>query len=88
MVSVSRKLEHPHHHGISSGKTAPSLRVIGFTRGKISFIPLGEVATLTLPAVPAWLLLGYGSAAIPARGETGHQRIRGHRDRAAGNFFH
>jgi putative ABC transport system permease protein len=36
-----------------------SLRVLGFTRGEISFILLGELATVTLLAIPLGLLLGY-----------------------------
>ncbi len=41
-----------------------SLRVIGFTRAEISFILLGELATVTLIAIPVGLLLGYGLAAL------------------------
>ena len=41
-----------------------SLRVLGFTRGEISSILLGELAALTLIAVPLGLLLGYGLAAL------------------------
>jgi putative ABC transport system permease protein len=37
-----------------------SLRVLGFTRAEISFILLGELAIVTLVAVPLGLLLGYG----------------------------
>jgi putative ABC transport system permease protein len=36
-----------------------SLRVLGFTRGEISSILLGELATLTLVGIPVGLLLGY-----------------------------
>jgi putative ABC transport system permease protein len=36
-----------------------SLRVLGFTRGEISFILLGELAAVTLMAIPIGLLLGY-----------------------------
>jgi putative ABC transport system permease protein len=36
-----------------------SLRVLGFTRAEISFILLGELAAVTLLAVPLGLLLGY-----------------------------
>jgi putative ABC transport system permease protein len=36
-----------------------SLRVLGFTRGEISFILLGELATVTILAIPLGLLLGY-----------------------------
>ena len=41
-----------------------TLRVIGFTRAEISFILLGELAVLTLAAVPLGLGLGYGLAAL------------------------
>jgi putative ABC transport system permease protein len=39
-----------------------SLRVLGFTRGEISFILLGELAVVILLAIPAGLLLGYAAA--------------------------
>ena len=35
-----------------------SLRVLGFTRGEISFILLGELASVTLMAIPAGLAAG------------------------------
>ena len=35
-----------------------SLRVLGFTRGEISYILLGELALLTLLAIPAGMLIG------------------------------
>ena len=42
-----------------------SLRVLGFTRAEISLILLGELAVLTLSALPVGAILGYGlSAAI------------------------
>ena len=41
-----------------------SLRVLGLTRGEISFILLGELAAVTLIAVPLGLALGYGLAAL------------------------
>jgi putative ABC transport system permease protein len=41
-----------------------SLRVLGFTRGEISSILLGELAVLTLVAVPLGLMLGYALAAL------------------------
>jgi putative ABC transport system permease protein len=40
-----------------------SLRVLGFTRAEISLILLGELALLTLAALPVGGLLGYGMAA-------------------------
>jgi putative ABC transport system permease protein len=36
-----------------------SLRVLGFTRGEISFILLGELAVVTALAIPIGLVLGY-----------------------------
>ncbi|MEM9554190.1 MAG: FtsX-like permease family protein [Acidobacteriota bacterium] len=39
-----------------------SLRVIGFTRGEISYILLGELAVIIACAIPLGLLLGYGFA--------------------------
>ena len=41
-----------------------TLRVIGFTRAEISFILLGELATVTLLAIPLGFLIGYGLSAI------------------------
>jgi putative ABC transport system permease protein len=41
-----------------------TLRVIGFTRGEISLIQLGELGLLVLVFVPAGLGLGYGLAAL------------------------
>jgi len=41
-----------------------SLRVLGFTRAEISFILLGELAILTLAAIPAGLGLGYAFSAL------------------------
>ncbi len=41
-----------------------SLRVIGLTRAEISFILLGELALVTLVAVPLGLVLGYFLAAL------------------------
>jgi putative ABC transport system permease protein len=41
-----------------------SLRVLGFTRAEISLILLGELALLTLAALPFGTLLGYGLAAL------------------------
>jgi putative ABC transport system permease protein len=39
-----------------------SLRVLGFTRGEISLILLGELALLTLSALPVGAIFGYGLA--------------------------
>jgi putative ABC transport system permease protein len=41
-----------------------SLRVLGFTRAEISLILLGELALLTLAALPVGGVLGYGLAAL------------------------
>ncbi len=41
-----------------------TLRVIGFARGEISAILLGELGVLTLAAIPLGLVLGYGAAAL------------------------
>ncbi len=45
-----------------------SLRVLGFTRGEISYILLGELALLTLIAIPLGLLVGRGLCGIIALG--------------------
>lgn len=44
------------------GRELASLRVLGFTRGEISWILLGELACLTLLAIPFGCLTGYGFA--------------------------
>jgi putative ABC transport system permease protein len=41
-----------------------SLRVLGFTRAEISMILLGELALLTVAALPVGLLFGYALAAL------------------------
>jgi putative ABC transport system permease protein len=43
-----------------------SLRVLGFTRAEISLVLLGELAVLTVAALPAGALVGYGLAALIA----------------------
>ncbi len=45
-----------------------TLRVIGFTRPEISGILLGELAILTLAAIPPGMLIGYGFAAYMTLG--------------------
>lgn len=37
-----------------------SLRVLGFTRGEVGYILLGEIGLLTLAAIPLGFLFGYG----------------------------
>lgn len=41
-----------------------SLRVLGFTLGEVSYVLLGELALLTLVALPLGCALGYGLAAV------------------------
>jgi putative ABC transport system permease protein len=43
-----------------------SLRVLGYTRGEISFILLGELAVLILTAIPLGLWIGYALASFMA----------------------
>lgn len=43
-----------------------SLRVLGFQRGEVAYILLGELALLILVAIPLGLLLGYGLCAFMA----------------------
>lgn len=53
-----------------------TLRVIGFTRGEISMILLGELAVLTLAAVVPGMLLGRGLAVFTVEAlQTEHQRL-------------
>jgi putative ABC transport system permease protein len=40
------------------GRELASLRVLGYTRGEISYILLGELGLLTLAAIPLGFLLG------------------------------
>lgn len=42
------------------GRELASLRVLGMTRAEISYILLGELALLTLVAIPLGLAIGYG----------------------------
>ena len=43
-----------------------SLRVLGFQRGEVAYILLGELALLTLVAIPLGMLIGYGLCAFLA----------------------
>jgi putative ABC transport system permease protein len=43
-----------------------SLRVLGYTRGEVSYILLGELAILAFLAVPLGLIMGYGLASVMA----------------------
>ena len=49
------------------GRELATLRVLGFTRGEVSYILLGEVGLLTVVALPLGCLLGYGLSALMAR---------------------
>lgn len=46
------------------GRELASLRVLGFTRGEIAYILLGELAVLTLAAIPVGMLVGVGLVGI------------------------
>ncbi len=46
------------------GRELASLRVLGFTRGEIAYILLGELAVLALAAIPAGMLVGIGLVGI------------------------
>jgi putative ABC transport system permease protein len=41
------------------GRELASLRILGFTRGEISYILLGELAVLTLAAIPLGFVIGW-----------------------------
>ena len=43
-----------------------SLRVLGFERGEVAYILLGELALLTMVAIPIGMLIGYGLCAYMA----------------------
>jgi putative ABC transport system permease protein len=46
------------------GRELASLRVLGFTHGEIAYILLGELAALTLAAIPIGMLVGTGLCGI------------------------
>ena len=48
------------------GRELASLRVLGFTRGEVAVLLLGEQAVVTLLAIPLGWLLGYGLSALVA----------------------
>ncbi|MEL7504458.1 MAG: FtsX-like permease family protein [Cyanobacteria bacterium J06554_6] len=48
------------------GRELATLRIIGFTRGEIAFILLGEQAVLLWLALPVGFAVGYGLAALTA----------------------
>lgn len=49
------------------GRELATLRVLGFTRGEISYVLLGEVAVLIFLALPLGCLIGYWLALVVAR---------------------
>lgn len=49
------------------GRELATLRVLGFTRGEISYILLGEVALLIFVALPVGCVLGYWLSLVMAR---------------------
>ncbi len=58
------------------GRELASLRVLGFTRGEVAYILLGELVLLMALSLPIGCALGYGLAAIMAAGlETDLHRI-------------
>jgi putative ABC transport system permease protein len=58
------------------GRELASLRVLGFTKGEVTYILLGELAVLTLWSLPLGALFGYGlSAFMSAAMETELFRI-------------
>ena len=48
------------------GRELASLRVLGFTRFEVSYILLGELAVVALPALPLGCLVGWGLASVMA----------------------
>jgi len=53
------------------GRELATLRVLGFTRGEVSGIMLGEIAILAAPAIPLGLALGYLLTGAVAAATTG-----------------
>jgi len=45
-----------------------SLRVLGFSRGEVSYVLMGEIMALTIIGLPVGWLAGYGFAALTAAG--------------------
>jgi putative ABC transport system permease protein len=52
-----------------------SLRVLGYTRGEISYILLGELAVIVFLAIPLGCVVGYQLCAIGAASQTDLFRI-------------
>jgi len=49
------------------GRELASLRVLGFTRGEVAAMLLGEQATVTVLGIPLGFLMGYGLSGLIAR---------------------
>jgi putative ABC transport system permease protein len=50
------------------GREMASLRVIGFTKGEVSALLLGELAVVVIAAQPLGWLIGYGFAVLMTEG--------------------
>jgi putative ABC transport system permease protein len=50
------------------GRELASMRVLGFTRGEVSYVLIGELAILTVCSIPAGWLVGYGLAQVISAG--------------------
>ncbi|NKB60493.1 MAG: FtsX-like permease family protein [Alphaproteobacteria bacterium] len=69
------------------GRELASLRVLGFTRFEVSYILLGELAALTVIALPLGCILGYGLCwIISSAAETELYRIPLYVDRTTFGF--
>jgi putative ABC transport system permease protein len=55
------------------GRELATLRVLGFTRGEVSRILLGEVGALAIPAIPLGLAVGYLLTGVVARAMSGER---------------
>ncbi len=53
------------------GRELATLRVLGFTRGEVSAILLGEVGALAIPAIPLGAVLGYFLSGLVMRSMSG-----------------
>ena len=50
------------------GRELASLRVLGFTRGEVAYILVGELALLTFAAIPVGWVVGAGLVQVIVRG--------------------
>jgi len=58
------------------GRELATLRVIGFTRPEITYILLGDLAVITLLALPVGLVFGYALAALTIAGAGDNEAFR------------